>query len=123
MSFESILVSATWEFVALGSYLTYCCLKHIKEKPPGAQTLMDGIHQQILRIWVAENWMVLLRITIGSWGFKSEVTAWIFGYSTNVVTYISAIHLMICVLSRIGLVFFQEAIESIPEDHILNGTM
>ena len=123
MSFEGIFVSVTWGFVALGSYLTSCILKYIKEKPPGAQTLLDGIHRQMFWIWVVENWMVLLRDTIIIWGFKSEITAWIFGYGTLFVVAISAIHLMICVVTRIGLVFFQEDIESIPEYHILKGTM
>ena len=76
MSFQGTLVSITWGFVALGSYLTYCILKYIKEKPPGAQTLLDGIHCQMFQIWMVENWMVLLRDTIIIWGFKSELTAW-----------------------------------------------
>ena len=123
MSFQGTLVSTTWGFVALGSYLTYCILKYIKEKPPGAQTLLDGIHRQMFWIWVVENRMVLLCDTIIIWGFKSEITAWIFGYGTLFVVAVSAIHLMICVVTRIVLVFFQDVIEMIPEDLILIGTM
>ena len=123
MSFEGPLVSITWGFVALGSYLTYCILKYLKEKPPNVQTLLDGIHRQMFWIWMVENWMALLSITIKAWGFKSEITAWIFGYGTFLVFYISAIHLMICVVTRIGLVYFQDAIESVPEELTLLGTM
>ena len=123
MSFEGPFVSITWGFVALGSYLTYCILKYLKEKPPNAQTLLDGIHRQMLWIWTVENWMILLHISVLVWGFKSEITAWIFGYGTIFVVSASAIHLTICVVTRIGLVFFQDEIETIPEHLILNGTM
>ena len=123
MSFEGLFVSITWGFVALGSYLTYCILKYLKEKPPNAQTLLDGIHRQMFWIWTVENWMILSHITVLAWGFKSEITAWIFGYGTIFVMSASAIHLTICVVTRIGLVFFQEDIETIPEHLILNGTM
>ena len=67
--------------------------------------------------------MILLQITIVVWGLKSEITAWIFGYGTILVILASAIHLTICVVTRIGLVFFQEDIETIPEHLILYGTM
>ena len=62
MSVEGAFISITWGFMALGSYLTFCILKHIKEKPPGAQTLLDGIHHQMLWIWMVQNWMVLLQV-------------------------------------------------------------
>ena len=62
MSVEGAFISITWGFMALGSYLTFCILKHIKEKPPGAQTLLDGIHHQMLWIWMIQNWMVLLQV-------------------------------------------------------------
>ena len=123
MSFEGPFISITWGFVALGSYLTYCILKYLKEKPPNTQTLLDGIHRQMFWIWTLENWIMLLHITMRVWGFKSEITAWIFGYGTIFVISASAIHLTICVVTRIGLVFFQEDIETIPEHLILNGTM
>ena len=157
MSVEGAFISITWGFMALGSYLTFRILKHIKEKPPGAQTLLDGIHHQMLWIWMVQNWMVLLqvgftkvvlrqvvlrqfdprkivqrqfihklvmvfKVTIGNWGFKSVVTAWMFGYGTYVFIFISAVHLLICVVTRIGLVFFQDVFESVPEDYILMGT-
>ena len=123
MSFEGPLVAITWGIVAFGSYLMFCIIKYIKEKPPGAQTLLDGIHQQMLWIWMMENFMLLMVTSLVTWGFKSYVTAWIFGYGTSVIIYLSSIHLMICVATRIGLVFCQEAIENILEDHILFGVM
>ena len=123
MPFEGPLVAITWGIVAFGSYLMFCIIKHIKEKPPGAQTLLDGIHQQMLWIWMMENFMLLVMTSLVTWGFESYVTAWIFGYGTMVVIYLSSIHLMICVVTRIGLVFCQEAIENILEDHILIGVM
>ena len=123
MSFESYLVAVTWGIVCLGVYLMFNLIKYLKEKPPGMQTLLDGIHQQLLWIWIVESSMLLVMVSLVNWGFKSYPTALIFGYGTFVIICMSSIYQMICVVARIGLVFFQETIEDFPEDHILLTVM
>ena len=123
MYFESYLVAVTWGIVGLGVYLMFNIIKYLKEKPPGMQTLLDGIHQQLLWIWIVESSMLLVMVSLVNWGFKSYPTALIFGYGTFVIICMSSIHLMICVVTRIGLVFFQETIEDFLEDHILLTVM
>ena len=64
MYFESYLVAVTWGIVGLGVYLMFNIIKYLKEKPPDMQTLLDGIYQQLLWIWIVEKSMLLAMVSL-----------------------------------------------------------
>ena len=121
--FEDWLVSISWISVLIGTYLKYACIKYVESKPPGHQSMLDGIQVQMLWIWTLEDLMSAILNTFMISGHQSYAASWIIGYGTFTISTISNIHLLICVACRIGLIFFQDLVESFLEDKILIGTM
>ena len=122
-AFEDWLVSISWLSVLVGTYLKHCCIRYVGSKPPGYQSMLDGIQVQMLWIWTFEDGMTAILNTFLISGHQSYPAAWIIGYGTFVTFTVSQFHLMICVACRIGLIFFQDKVESILEDKILIGTL
>lgn len=122
-TFEEWLVLISWLSVLVGTYLKYCCIKYVESKPPGLQSMLDGIQVQMLWIWTLEDGMSAILNTFLISGHRSYTAAWMIGYGTFITFTISQFHLMICVACRIGLIFFQDMVESFLEDEILIGTL
>ena len=82
-AFEDWLVSISWLSVLIGTYLKYCCIRYVGSKPPGHQSMLDGIQVQMLWIWTLEDGMTaILNIFLIS-GHQSYPAAWIIGYGTH----------------------------------------
>ena len=121
--FEDWLVSISWISVLIGTYFKYTCIKYVESKPPGHQSMLDGIQVQMLWIWTLEDLMSAILNTFMISGHQSYAASWIVGYGTFTIANVSHIHLMICVACRIGLIFFQDRVEYFLEDKILIGTL
>ena len=116
---EAWIIILSWGCVIIGTYLMYCCITYVKSKPPGSQSMLDGIQIQMLWIWILEDGFSVILNTLLFFEHQSYVAAWIIGYGTFVIFVVSQLHLMICVACRIGLIFHQEKVESFLEDHVL----
>ena len=121
--FEDWLVSISWVSVLIGTYLKYTCIKYVGSKPPGHQSMLDGIQVQMLWIWTLEDLMSAILNTFMISGHQSYAASWIVGYGTFTISNVGHFHLMICVACRIGLIFFQDMVEYFLEDKILIGTL
>ena len=66
-TFEEWLVSISWLSVIIGTYLKYCCIKYVQSKPPGLQSMLDGIQLQMLWIWTLEDGMSAILNTPDLW--------------------------------------------------------
>ena len=121
--FEDWLVSISWVSVLSGTYLKYTCIKYVGSKPPGHQSMLDGIQVQMLWIWTLEDLMSAILNTFMISGHQSYAASWIVGYGTFTISNVGHFHLMICVACRIGLIFFQDMVEYFLEDKILIGTL
>ena len=78
-TFEEWLVSISWLSVLIGTYLKYCCIKYVQSKPPGLQSMLDGIQVQMLWIWTLEDGMTAILNTFLISGHQSYPAAWIIG--------------------------------------------
>ena len=116
---DAWIVIISWGCVTIGTYLMYCCITYIKNKPPGNQSMLDVIQIQMLWIWILEDGFSVILNTLLFFEHHSYAAAWIIGYGTFIIFVISQLHLMICVACRIGLIFHQEKVESFLEDHVL----
>ena len=116
---EAWIVIIGWGCVTIGTFLKKCCITYVKNKPPGSQSMLDGIQIQMLLIWILEDGLSVIANTLLYFEHHSYSAAWIIGYGTFVIFVVSQLHLMICVACRIGLIFYQEKVESILEDHVL----
>ena len=94
-TFEEWLVSISWLSVIIGTYLKYCCIKYVQSKPPGLQSMLDGIQLQMLWIWTLEDGISAILNTFLISGHQSYAAAWIIGYGTFITFTISQFHLMI----------------------------
>ena len=112
---EGCVVSVSWGLAFFGVYALHCIVKYVKNKPPCQQSMLDGIQIQMFNLWIVEYIMLLLILTLMMMGIKSFVLSIVFGFGVYAIIVMSSVHLVICVLTRIGLVYHQAALESIDE--------
>ena len=112
---EGCIVSVSWGLAVFGAYVLHCIVKYVKNKPPCQQSYLDGVQIQMFNFWMVEYIMLLLILSLMILGIKSFVLSIVFGFGAYSIMVANSVHLVICVLTRIGLVYHQATLESIQE--------
>ena len=112
---EGYIVSVSWGLALFGAYVLHCIIKYVKNKPPCQQSFLDGVQIQMFNLWMVEYIMLLLTLSLMLLGIKSFVLSMVIGFGAYAIMIANSVHLVICVLTRIGLVYHQATLESIQE--------
>ena len=116
MSFsEGCIVSVSLGLTLFGAYILNCIVKYVKNKPPFQQSMLDGVQIQMFNLWMIEYIMLLLTFSLMILEIKSFVLSMMIGFGVYAIMIANSVHLVICVLTRIGLVYHQATLEAIQE--------
>ena len=106
----------------IGAGMMYQIIKYLKSKQLGFQTLLDSLYIQLMEYWIIEASMYSAAFTLLEMEVTNWILAWIFGFGTYLIVVLSSIHLMVCLLFQIVLIWFQDKIEGFEDLKILNYT-
>ena len=105
-----------------GLYLMYCIIHYLKNKPPGLKTILDGLHIQLLQYWMIEAVVSYLFITLFEFQVRSWILSWIVGFGVHLILLLTSLHLLVCLVFRILLIFHYYVLEEVSDKRILRWT-
>ena len=105
-----------------GSYLMYYIIHYLENKRPGFKTVLDCQHVQLLRYWIMESMASYTLATMYEFQVTSWVLSWIVGYGWYLIFVLTGLHQLICLFSRILLIFYQHTVQEIPDRKIMKNT-
>ena len=105
-----------------GSYLRYYIAHYLKNKPPGFKTILDCQHIQLLQYWTLESVANYAFATLYEFEVTSWTLSWIVGFGGYLVLILTSLHLFICLVFRVILIFYHHTIEEIPDKSIMKIT-
>ena len=105
-----------------GLYLMYCIIHYLKNKSPGLKTILDGLHIQLLQYWMIEAVVSYLFITLFEFQVRSWILSWIVGFGVHLILLLTSLHLLVCLVFRILLIFHYYVLEEVSDKRILRWT-
>ena len=122
--FGKIFLVLLWlALLFISIYLMYQIIKYLREKPPNAQTLLDGLYIQMFSIWiffmsVSVTFMIIIGLDI-----KVKMISFIIGNASNIAMILSAINLTMSCCYRIILISHPTIIEHFLDEDVLKYSM
>lgn len=104
---------------ASGACLMYQIISYLKSKPLGFQTLLDGIYIQLMECWILEGTLIIIGSILVTVDNVHWILAWIFGFGLYLSLILSAIHLIICLMFQIVLIWYQDKLEEFEDKKVL----
>ena len=104
---------------ACGACLMSQIISYLKSKPLGFQTLLDGIYIQLMECWILEGTLIIIGSILATVDDLHWVLAWIFGFGLYLALILSAIHLIVCLMFQIFLIWYQDKIEEFEDKNVL----
>ena len=105
-----------------GSYILYYITRYLENKPPGFKTILDCQHIQLLQYWILESMAWYIFDFMHEFEVNSRILSWIFGFGGYLINVLSGLHLLVCLVTRITLIFYHHTIEEIPDKTIISIT-
>ena len=102
--------------------MMYQITKYLKSKQLGFQTLLDNLYIQLMEYWIIEASMYSVAFILFEMEVTNWILAWIFGFGIYLSIVLSSIHLMVCLLFQIVLIWFQDKMEGFEDQKILSYT-
>ena len=107
----------------LSVYLMYQIIKYLREKPPNAKTVLDGLYIQMFCIWIFQMIFIAIVYIIIGLNIKDNTISFIFGNIGTIGTLLTGINLMMSCVYRIILITNPTMIAHILDNDILNYSM
>ena len=106
-------------FGTLGIGMMFQIMKYIKSKPLGFQTLMDSLYIQLIQYWILESFLTFVTIILIQIQENNWFLAWLIGFGTYLAMLLSSIHLLICLIFQILLIWYQSIFDTFEDEKIL----
>ena len=106
-------------FGTLGIAMMFQIIKYLKSKPLGFQTLMDSLYIQLIQYWVLESSLTFVTIILIQIQENNWILAWLVGFGTYLAMLLSSIHLLICLIFQILLIWYQSIFDPFEDGKIL----
>ena len=120
---DTFLLLSWLGILCLSIYLMYQIVSYLSQKPPNAQTLLDGLYIQMFCIWIFEVLVaVVFNVTVGL-NITNDDVSFIVGNTLCVAVLLSAISLLLSSWYRIIMINSPTIIEHIPDNDILLYSM
>ena len=103
----------------IGAGIMYQIINYLKSKQLGFQTLLDCLYIQLMEYWIIEASMYSIAYALFEMQVTNWILAWIFGFGIYLAIALSSIHLMVCLLFQIVLIWFQDKIEDFEDQKVL----
>ena len=112
------LVIAFGLVLGTGSYIFYELIQYLNEKPPASQTLLDKVYNHHFKAIIIRNVVLgiihcTVNIGIQLPSYVTMPLGWS-GYGMNIVV---GIHLFVCLLVKIIIIYKPELIEEVSDDN------
>ena len=119
MPFEIYLTPVVLVQSALGAAIIYQIIDYLKHKALGFQTILDGLYIQLMEYWMLEIIVLVLWVECFEDKITHWILAWIVGFGGFLVTFLSAVHLIVCLTFQILLICYQNKIEELDDRKVL----
>ena len=106
-------------FGTLGIAMMFQIIKYLKSKPLGFQTLMDSMYIQLIQYWILESFLTFVTIVLIQIQENNWILAWLVGFGTYLAMLLSSIHLLICLIFQILLIWYQSIFDIFEDEKIL----
>ena len=94
-------------------------IKYLKSKPLGFQTLMDSLYIQLIQYWILESFMTFVTIILIQIQENNWILAWLVGFGTYLAMLLSSLHLIICLIFQIQLIWYQSVSDTFEDEKVL----
>ena len=106
-----------------GQYLMHHIIHYLKNKSPGLKTILDGMHIQLLQYWMVESIAVYLFITLYEFQVRFWILSWIVGFGLYLILLLASLHMLVCLIFRIVLIFYYHTLEEISDKHTVKSLL
>ena len=116
---DSMYIIIVSIFGTLGIAMMFQIIKYLKSKPLGFQTLMDSLYIQLIQYWILESSLTFVTIILIQIQENNWILAWLVGFGTYLAMLLSSIHLLICLIFQILLIWYQSIFDPFEDGKIL----
>ena len=110
----------------IGSYLFFNLQRYLKTKAPGVKTILDELYIKLFSIWLVE--VVFIVVTCFQMTSLREVDLpWLWAvvviYADYSILFLSYLHLLVCLLCNITLIYAPQITEEMNDKLVLRLIM
>ena len=118
---QLLAISFLWLAFLVGCYILSYLIGYMNDKPPGQQTLLDGLYSQLFILMIVTGLFLSINFTLQEVEHQSMTSAKVIGYGSSVLACSVWIHFAICGALRFVIIYAPDKINEVPDHYIEMG--